>query len=110
MKNSTTPLLKFPCSHCHQVLEVDEPWAGHEVNCPTCGQPVVVPVSPPNSAPVAKLPSHPKPPAPKNDKVSSEGGGFGKFLLLVLLLAVAGFGVACYQSWRIPPSIRPAIG
>ena len=97
--------MKFPCSHCRQVLEVDAQWVGHEVNCPSCGQSVLVPASPPNAPPVARIESNLKSSTPTSYKVASGGGGFGKFLVVVVLLAGAAFAFACYHFNEHPQQV-----
>jgi DNA-directed RNA polymerase subunit RPC12/RpoP len=57
----------FNCPKCEQELAVDASGAGSEINCPSCGQPIVIPsperpvarpgVEPPPGAP--RLESHP---------------------------------------------------
>jgi DNA-directed RNA polymerase subunit RPC12/RpoP len=37
----------FRCEHCNQELSVDESGAGVEIQCPSCGQSIVVPPRPP---------------------------------------------------------------
>jgi len=89
-------------------LEVDAQWVGHEVTCPSCGQHVLIPAVPANAPPAAKIESKPKPAEPPKPaaqasyKVAPEGGGFGKFLLVVVLLAGGAFGFACYH-FNEPP-------
>lgn len=36
----------FKCEHCNQELSVDESGAGVEIQCPSCGQSIVVPAPP----------------------------------------------------------------
>lgn len=35
--------ITFTCPHCGQELEADADAAGTEINCPTCGKPLVIP-------------------------------------------------------------------
>lgn len=35
--------ITFTCPHCGQELEADADAAGSEINCPTCGKPLVIP-------------------------------------------------------------------
>jgi predicted RNA-binding Zn-ribbon protein involved in translation (DUF1610 family) len=35
--------LSFECPYCNQHIEADPGYAGHELNCPTCGKGFVVP-------------------------------------------------------------------
>jgi hypothetical protein len=37
--------INFKCIHCHQDLTVDSSGAGVEIQCPSCGQPLLVPES-----------------------------------------------------------------
>jgi 1,4-alpha-glucan branching enzyme len=53
--------MRLACPHCHQVLEIDEAWAGHEVACPLCGGAFVIPAA---EEPVAAAPETIDPPAP----------------------------------------------
>jgi hypothetical protein len=40
----------FSCPKCEQELAVDSSGAGTEINCPSCGEPIVIP-QPPGGAP-----------------------------------------------------------
>ncbi len=42
----------FKCEHCNQELSVDENGIGVEIQCPSCGQSIVVPPPPPGSTQV----------------------------------------------------------
>ena len=97
--------MQFQCVHCRSDLEGDEQWIGHEVNCPSCDQPVVIPAIPANAPPAAKIASKPKPVATTSYKAAPKGGGFGKFLLVVLLLAAATLGFACYHFHETPQQV-----
>jgi len=35
--------MKFSCPHCGQHISCDEAWAGHQIACPACHDPIVVP-------------------------------------------------------------------
>src|SRR5882724_555596 len=35
--------MKFQCTHCSQILEVGNEWAGREVPCPVCEETLQVP-------------------------------------------------------------------
>ncbi|HMJ92079.1 MAG TPA: hypothetical protein VK530_19815 [Candidatus Acidoferrum sp.] len=52
----------FKCEHCNQELSVDETGAGVEIQCPSCGQTIVVPAAEASSL----LP--PAAPAPREEK------------------------------------------
>ena len=45
----------FNCSHCDQELSVDASGAGTEIECPACGQKIVIPQPPPQTHPVAPI-------------------------------------------------------
>lgn len=52
--------MKFTCSHCGQEIQCDELWSGHEIQCPTCSKPLMVPPkreAAPDAAPHANLAS-----------------------------------------------------
>ena len=40
----------FNCSHCDQELSVDAASAGTEIDCPACGEKIVIPQPPPQAA------------------------------------------------------------
>ncbi len=110
--------MKFDCPHCSQNLEIADEWAGHDVECPSCQQALTVP------ALAVAIPVHeaaPQPPAktqsptlrrPGSGASSSsrpprrEGGGFGKFLLTLIILAV----LASATRWCISRSRRSRFG
>jgi hypothetical protein len=35
--------IKFSCPHCNQHISCDEPWAGHQIQCPACQNNIAVP-------------------------------------------------------------------
>lgn len=55
----------FNCPKCEQELAVDSTGAGSEINCPACGEKIVIPASPkpaspvPHAAPAPHDPAHP---------------------------------------------------
>lgn len=58
--------IKFACPHCAQHITCDELWGGHQLECPSCKNPLTVPAAP---APAEAAPSNaprslvPRPPA-----------------------------------------------
>jgi len=40
----------FKCEHCDQELSVDASGAGTEINCPSCGEPIIIPGPPATAA------------------------------------------------------------
>jgi len=54
--------IKFSCPHCSQNITCDELWGGHQLQCPSCGNNLIVPAQ---AAPAAASasPLVPKPPA-----------------------------------------------
>jgi hypothetical protein len=124
--------MKFACPHCAQNLEIADEWAGHAVDCPSCQQALTVPavaVATPVREEVAEPPVNSHPPKPRRPTASRpmparptpgrtapgrtapskpprrEGGGFGKFLLMLLVLAGAGFGYAMVHFHESPQQV-----
>lgn len=57
--------LNIHCPHCHNALEVDPAWAGHQLDCPVCSQPFTVPAAPVvRTAPAPQAYSAPAAPPP----------------------------------------------
>lgn len=48
--------MKFTCPSCGQHITCDEQWGGHQIPCPVCQKPLVVPISRPAAAPSAPPP------------------------------------------------------
>jgi rhamnogalacturonan endolyase len=123
--------MKFSCPHCGQKINADAEWSGAAIDCPACNQPLVVPAfeeeeeeelpaPPPDpTPPPARAPQRPaipiQMPAPsarpsfrpagngsRYAPAKKSGGGFGKFLLFVLLAAGAAFGYLCYKDHQSP--------
>ena len=102
--------MHLPCPHCHQTLDLDDGWIGHEVQCPLCHQQFLHSVKVPEpakvtaSAPKNSIPEHLRPPSQKPKQPApppkKKGGGFGKFLLLIVLTAGGAFayGMVHYQE------------
>jgi hypothetical protein len=109
--------MKFDCPYCAQSLEIADEWAGAAVDCPNCRQSLTVPAlavaipmreeAPGRTA--APQPSRLRCPAPGNDAPSRPprrgGGGFGKFLLALIILAGAGFGYAMVHFQESPQQV-----
>jgi hypothetical protein len=54
---------KFPCPQCAQHIQCDTGYAGTQINCPTCQQPIVVPPPPRTpAAPASRVTAPVKPP------------------------------------------------
>ena len=50
--------IKFSCPHCNQHISCDEPWAGHQIQCPACRNSIVVPQPhAPMASPAAPAPT-----------------------------------------------------
>lgn len=90
--------MKFACPHCTQKFEIPDEWAGHAMDCPSCGQAFTIPSQPavpmPKAEPGRSVPS--KPP---------RRGGFGKFLLALIILAGVGFGYAMMHFKESPQQV-----
>ena len=113
----------FPCPHCQQPLEISPEWAGHGVDCPHCGQGLVVPAAEqaaPPAAPVRPDGARPRPegmpalrpkqpprtsPTATGRRVPAQkkgGSGLGRLVLVLALLVAAGLGYAKYRYDRSP--------
>jgi hypothetical protein len=44
------PEYKFSCPHCKQPIQCDPGYVGAQINCPACGQAIIVPPVPPAAA------------------------------------------------------------
>jgi len=55
----------FNCPKCEQELAVDSTGAGSEINCPACGEKIVIPAA--AKSPTAPAASHPAPPHAPHD-------------------------------------------
>ncbi len=51
------PDMKFSCPHCGQHISCGEPWAGHQIECPTCHNHIIVPAPQRPSPPKAQAAS-----------------------------------------------------
>jgi len=59
---------KFSCQQCGQHIQLDDLWSGHQIDCPACNKPLVVPQNPA----AASAPPPPTPPAgPRLSKAAS---------------------------------------
>jgi stage V sporulation protein K len=47
--------MKFTCTYCGQHIEAEDGWAGHQVNCPSCGGALHIPPVSHSSAPVGDI-------------------------------------------------------
>ena len=110
--------MKFNCPHCKKNLEIADELSGHAMDCPSCQQALTVPalavamaIPVREEAPKPPANSHPpklRRPAPGNytpPKPPRRGGGFGKFLLTLIVLAGAGFGYAMVHFNESPQQV-----
>ena len=118
--------MTFLCPNCSQSLDADEEWIGQTIDCPSCGNGIVIPppeaaAAPEPQAPaVARGPSpaRPAPPRPRPPNRTQPatagayvppkaGGGFGigKFLLFLVLVGAAGFGYAMFSLKESPAQV-----
>ena len=65
--------IKFACAQCGQHISGNEQWAGHQIQCPTCGAALTVPQAPrpPAAAAPALRSLVPQPPPSHNPKLSA---------------------------------------
>lgn len=109
--------MNFACLHCSQNLEIADEWSGHAVDCPTCQQALIVPavaVATPVPEDAPRPPAKPRPPMLRRPTPGSftpakpprrATGGFGRFLRILLLLAVAGYGYAMAHFQESPQEV-----
>ena len=103
--------MKFNCPHCTQNLEIADEWSGHAMDCPSCQQALTVPVvavAIPVREEAPKPPKKPHPPRPAPSKPpyrEGGGGGLAKFLLVLLVLAGAGFGYVMVHFNESPQQV-----
>jgi hypothetical protein len=105
--------MNFSCPHCAQNLEIADEWSGHAVSCPACGNSLAVPALAvailPEEPAASARPSRMRRPAPGNNGPSKPphrgGGGLGKFLLALLVLAGAGFVFAMAHFHESPQEV-----
>ena len=93
--------MKFHCPHCTQRLEVDDHLAGRSFDCPACKQSLRVPAAAPPAV-HRPVPARPAAPTPKIAKPARAGLGLGKFLLLIVALALGAFSYAAYRFQESP--------
>jgi hypothetical protein len=54
--------ITFNCPHCDQELAVDQAGAGTQIDCPTCGESIIIPST--GKVTTGSLPPVPPPPSP----------------------------------------------
>lgn len=95
--------MRLACPHCHQELEVEEAWAGHEVPCPLCQETFSVPGRTAQPAPsTAPPPRHATKTAAANRKLEAWNRRRRirrTFVLLVALAFLAG-AIHTFNTWR----------
>ncbi len=73
--------IKFECSNCRQRLELEERYAGHQIICPQCNKPTLVPSIGGKAASAAAksgmtfVPEAWQKPGPRQDSASSAKSG-----------------------------------
>lgn len=60
--------LIFNCEHCEQELSVDATGAGTEIECPSCGQSLVIPTESPSDADLPPMVEPETPDEPEEEK------------------------------------------
>lgn len=97
------------CPHCQQPLEVEEAWAGLDVECPLCAGPVTVPDAPANAAPPAADP----PPQTSHRTTTNRHliawqrrQRIRRIAFVTVLAGLLAGGVFAFNHWRgsTPPS------
>ena len=96
------PFMRIACPHCHDELDVEEAWAGHEVVCPLCQNGFAVPHS--ESAPSAAAGPRPKP----NRKLEAwnRRRRNARFLFPLAALGLLAASLWGFNRWRgeTPPA------
>ena len=100
--------MHIACPHCHQELDIDEAWAGHEVACPLCGGGFIVPASTPEPIPSPASDPVPDPDPPQSPKTQTNRKlkawnrqrRIRQILSLIVLLTLIGGGVYGFNHWR----------
>jgi 1,4-alpha-glucan branching enzyme len=96
--------MRIACPHCHQELDVEDAWAGHEVACPLCQGGFIVPA--PEPAPVAAADPTPAPgPPPRpatNQKLKAwnRRQQFRRIFFLAVVLGALGGAAWGFNHWR----------
>jgi hypothetical protein len=91
------PAFKFSCPRCNQQIQCDTGYAGTQINCPACRQPIDVPrLAQPVAAPAA----------PANSKVWRNvliTGGL--LIVLAALVTAVWFGNSMFTRSHLPPGL-----
>jgi hypothetical protein len=66
--------IKFACPHCAQHITCDELWGGHQLDCPSCKNPLSVPAAPAPQAGPGESTGNPLVPKPPVEARLSIGG------------------------------------
>ncbi len=95
--------MRLACPHCHQELDVEEAWAGHEVACPLCQGTFVLPA--PSDAMLPPQTRAPRSPAEKpagNHKLAAwnRQRRFRRVVLLLVALGAVGGAAYAFNTWR----------
>ena len=88
------------CNKCRQKLEVPDEWRGRLIACPACGAEMRVPQDGTNAVsadPIAPVGEAKMPAA--SGRYRSHSRIFGKFIFLLILLALAGTGLFFILKW-----------
>src|SRR5579862_4401902 len=100
--------MNLVCPHCNHSIDVPEARIGQSIQCPNCGQFMVVPRDVPPAR--NRRPSPPMRPvfSPATSYVlpkQSQSSGLGKFLLFLLAVIVGGFIYATYHFNESPQAL-----
>ena len=94
--------MKFNCPHCNQSVEVDASLAGKTMDCPICGQSLLVPRSAPPPVHTALQPAA-STSSSSTVRRKSKPLGCELFFWLLVLIAAGAFGYAMHR-WRTSPN------
>ena len=91
------PEFNFPCPQCRQQIQCDTGYAGTQINCPACQQPIAVPrIAPPIAVPTAK----PKTRVLRNILITG-----GMFIVLAGLITAGWFGYSKIKHGNMPSGL-----
>ncbi len=91
---------KFFCPQCGQQIQCDAGYAGTQINCPACKQPVVVPQMPVPGTPAAQ------PPVPAQAQTGRNILGIAAVVIVLAALVAGGwFGYSKYKRGHLPPGL-----
>ncbi len=91
---------KFFCPRCGRQIQCDTGYAGTQINCPACQQPIVAQQTPGSGVAIAQ------PPAPAQALTGRNVLGIALAVIVLAALVTAGwFGYSKYKRGHLPPGL-----